>query len=171
MSLKQYLEDAMVHELSVVQHLIKKLPESAWDFHPKENMRSTVELLQYLSYISETSLGAYVKGGWMPENIPPMREIRDKKLNLGRSDFHDELEGQKHKVREILAPITDADLMTMKTLHPWGTEVILFEALINATLKYLAAYKMQLFLYAKMNGAEINTANGWRGVDPPPPKA
>src|ERR1043165_6942467 len=155
MSVKQYLEDAMVHELSVVQHLIHKLPESAWDFRPKDNIRSTIDLLQYLSFISETSLGAYVKGGWIPENIPPMRALRDEKSKLGRDDFHDEIEGQKRKVREILAPITDADLMTMKTIHPWGTEVILFEAILNATLKYLAAYKMQLFLYAKMNGADL----------------
>ena len=166
-TLKHYLEEAMLHELSVVQHLMAKLPESAWDFRPRENMRSTVELLQYLSYISETSLGAYVKGGWLPENIPPMRALRDEKLKLTREDFHNAIEEQKIKIREILAPISDADLYSQKTLHPWGTEVLLLEAILNATLKYLAAYKMQLFLYAKMNGAELVTLNAWKGIDPP----
>ena len=42
-------------------------------------------------------------------------------------------------------------------------------AILNGPAKWLAAYKMQLFLYAKASGApELKTSNLWRGADPKP---
>ncbi len=38
-------------------------------------------------------------------------------------------------------------------------------AILNGPLKWLTAYKLQLFLYAKACGAEIGTANAWAGMD------
>ncbi len=66
-----------------------------------------------------------------------------------------------------MSAITAEDLET-ETVYPWGEKVKLGRALLEAPLKYLTAYRMQLFLYAKQSGAEVGTANNWRGVDPKP---
>jgi hypothetical protein len=45
-------------------------------------------------------------------------------------------------------------------------DTTLGRALVETTLKWLTAYRMQLFLYAKASGNEkIGTANNWAGVD------
>src|ERR1700689_976181 len=50
MSIKESLLKSCLHDLSTCQHLATKFsPENA-DWHPRENMRSTVELMQYISF-------------------------------------------------------------------------------------------------------------------------
>jgi|SRR5579883_2205000 len=167
-SLTSYLQQAMTHDLSVVQHLITKLPESAWDYRPRENMRSTTELLRYLSFIGAATVKIHRDGGWLEHNLPGLREARERTVNLQPKDFHDAIESQKHAIKELFTTISDEDLYQKTTLEPWGTSVPLLQAYLNGTLKYLASYKMQLFIYAKSCGAEIATPNNWRGVDPTP---
>ena len=62
---------------------------------------------------------------------------------------------------------TDEELAKVINLYGMGDKtkgVYLVENL----LKWLAAYKMQLFLYVKANGnASIGTSNLWGGVDMP----
>ncbi len=165
---KDYIERSMLHDLDIVQHLITKLPESAWVWRPKEGMRSTTELLQYLSFIGAANLQTYIDGGWLPENLVHLRAAREATASLTPADFHGALEDQKNKIKAIFADLSLDDLSTKTTIEPWGVESPLLYVLLNSTLKYLAAYRMQVFLYAKMNGAEIGTLNNWRGIDPPP---
>ncbi|KND46720.1 MAG: hypothetical protein AB201_02690 [Parcubacteria bacterium C7867-006] len=42
------------------------------------------------------------------------------------------------------------------------------EHLIDGVLKNFAAYRMQLFLYMKSNGAYVSTMDLWAGMDTPP---
>jgi hypothetical protein len=129
-----------------------------------------MELLRYLSFIGAANLQTYIDGGWLPENLEVLKAAREATANLTPAEFHNALEDQKQKIKAIFTTLTAEDLSTKMTLEPGGAESPLLYVLLNSTLKYLAAYRMQLFLYAKMNGAEIGTANNWRGVDPPPKK-
>ena len=53
---------------------------------------------------------------------------------------------------------------------PGGGMLPLGFAVLEGPLKWLTAYKMQLFLYAKATGAtQLKTSNLWRGTDPKPP--
>lgn len=166
--LTSHLQRAMVHDLSVMQHLLTKLPESAWDYRPRENMRSVPELLHYLSYIGSSSLAVFLAGGFTPENMPIFREARERTANLTRADFHDAFEAEKHAITKALASVTDEDLYSRPSLQAGKIEGSLLDAILNGSVKYLASYKMQLFLYAKECGAEVSTPNNWRGVDPVP---
>ncbi|MBS1904229.1 MAG: hypothetical protein JSS75_11030 [Bacteroidetes bacterium] len=166
--LTSHLQRAMVHDLSVMQHLLTKLPESAWDYRPRENMRSVPELLHYLSYIGSSSLAVFLAGGFVPENMSIFREARERTANLTRGDFHDAFETEKHAITEALASVTDEDLYSRPSLQAGKIEGSLLDAILNGSVKYLASYKMQLFLYAKECGAEVSTPNNWRGVDPVP---
>ena len=159
----------MIRDLNVCQHLYEKIPADSMDKRPREGMRSTRELLQYLAFIGGASVQTYVNGGWAKEeNIARMKAERESTNKLDPHDFVAALEADKNKITNLLTHLTDEDLLTMETTHPWGQKVMLIEALLNNSLKYLAAYRLQLFMYAKMWGAEINTANAWRGVDSKP---
>jgi hypothetical protein len=169
MTFKDYIVEAMIKDLTVCQHLYGKIPEGAMDKRPREGMRSTRELLSYLAYIGSGTVETYIHGGWSKEeNIARMKAVRDTASMIEPEHFIAALEEEKKKITEALAPLSDEDLLTIETTQPWGTKVQLVEALLNNSMKYLAAYRLQLFMYAKMWGAEIGTANAWRGVDPKP---
>jgi hypothetical protein len=50
---------------------------------------------------------------------------------------------------------------------PWKGKMPLGAAIINAPVKWLTTYRMQLFLYLKMNGRpELATGDAWRLTAP-----
>jgi len=169
MAFKEYIVEAIVSDLGICQHLYEKIPEGSMDKRPREGMRSTKELLQYLSRTASITVESFINGGWgVPENITKVKEERAKAAMLEPEDFVATIEDEKNVVRNLLSPFSDNDLLTMETVLPWGTKVKLVEALLNNSMKYIAAYRLQLFLYAKMWGAEISTPNAWVGRDAKP---
>src|ERR1035437_6885029 len=172
MTIKNSLQNSLLHDLTVCQHLYTKFEAKSADWRPQANMRSTVELMQYLCYIGKTMTGHFVnpaedkalaidnyraKAKWSTENVT-------------FANFAEMIEREKEGIRETLANVSDADLMRM-TYHPFSKEETTFFDALLTVVKYLCAYRQQLFLYAKMSGAEINTGNNWRGVDSQPAAA
>jgi hypothetical protein len=164
--IKDSLLKSCVQDLSICQHLYTKFDASQADWRPQANMRSTLELMRYITYIGGTMTKHFVNPA------DDREEARGKyRANAKRSEeqvtfenFPEHIEREKAEIREVLSTITDADLQR-KTYHPFSNEESsLFEALLTVT-KYLTAYRHQLFLYAKMTGAEINTRNNWYGID------
>lgn len=164
--IKDSLLQTCIQELTICQHLYSKLDPAMQDWRPRENMRSTLELLQYLTHI----------GGTMTRHFANPLEDRDAARERYREsstrsktvtfdEFPDVMEREKADLRSIFATINDSDL-SRGTYHPFSAqETSLFEALMTV-VRYLTAYRHQLFLYAKMCGAEINTRNNWYGMDP-----
>ena len=170
--IKDSLLKSSLHELNICQHLATKFDASQADWRPRENMRSTVELMQYLAYIGGTMTTHFIN--------PPVDHEEGRtnyRNNSKRStetvnfeNFSDALEREKDAIREAFSSITDADL-SRTTYHMWSNEEsTLFDSLLTVT-KYLCAYRQQLFLYAKMSGANINTRNNWYGLDAQPAPA
>jgi hypothetical protein len=156
-------------ELSNMQHLYTKFDASKADWRPQENMRTTFELLQYLTFI----------GTVFARHFPQPSEDRDAARNAYRDlaksakenvtfdNFPQMIEKEKEELRAAFANVKDADLQR-QTYHMFsGTEHTVLEGLLTV-LKYLCAYRHQLFLYAKLNGAEVNTLNNWYGKEPAP---
>ncbi len=168
---KELILESIDHEYEVIKHLFEKIPEGQMDFKPRENMRSTIELLRYLAYIGEASVEFYIIGTDMtktPEERFGVFRTRNAEVKeMQPEQFIARITEQKTKTHNLIAALTDADL-EKETIHPHGEKAILLRALLNSTLKWLTAYRMQLFIYAKSTGAEIGTANNWRGVDQPP---
>jgi hypothetical protein len=170
--IKESLLKSSIHELNICQHLATKFDASLADWRPRENMRSTVELMQYLCYIGGTMTQHFIDPPVDHEEarLKYRADAKNTSENVTFANFSEWIEREKETINKAFATITDADLSRM-TYHPWsGEENSLFEALLTVN-KYLCAYRQQLFLYAKMCGANISTPNNWYGRDPQPAPA
>ncbi len=167
--IKDSLLKSSLQELSNCQHLATKFDASQADWRPRENMRSTVELMQYLAYIGGTMTSHFINPPVDHEEARNNYRANAKNTteNVTFANFSEWIEREKETITKAFASITDADLSRM-TYHMWsGDETTLFESLLTVN-QYLCAYRMQLFLYAKMCGAQISTPNNWYGRDPQP---
>jgi hypothetical protein len=167
--IKESLLKSSLHELTICQHLATKFDASQADWRPRENMRSTVGLMQYLCYIGGTMTSHFINPPVDHEEARLNYRANAKNTtdNVTLANFSEWIEREKETIREAFASITDADLSRM-TYHMWsGDETSLFESLLTVN-QYLCAYRHQLFLYAKMCGAQISTPNNWYGRDPQP---
>ncbi len=168
---KQTLLESLVHEYHVLEHLFGKLPEGLLDWRPQEKMRSTRELLQYLSYIGSASVELWIAGGWSEEKPKAgMQERSAAAKQFDVAQFPQAMRDEKARIEKAFASLSDDDFEKEIGVF-FGKRAPLGKALMSDTLKYITAYRMQLFLYARMNGAEIGTANNWNGIDGKPKAA
>lgn len=159
---KQQLIDSLVFECNVLKHLGSKVRPDLLDYRPREGMRSTLELLQYTSHLAKGSLRGIILGNWDSEK----RQAEAKKVTL--ENFSQAMDAQIDEIRSILSEASDEDLQNKEIQFPWGGSTLVGIGIINSALKFLTAYKMQLFLYLKINGIPLATPNLWRGADPEP---
>ena len=161
---KAHLLDSMLHECTVAQHLFGKLPAGSFDYRPTAGQRSTAELLQYLCVIGIAGATCMVESDW--KRFGPF-SARAKELAPG--GFVEAMDRQKAELIALFKTLSEERLATQQAPLPGGATQPLAVALMNGPLKWLTAYKLQLFLYAKSSGAhEIGTSNAWRGADLPP---
>ncbi len=164
---RSHLLDSMLHECTVVQHLYSKLIPGSFDYRPSPNQRSTTELLQYLSVIGIAGSTCMAEHNW--KLFAPFSE-RAKAMAAG--DFIEAMDRQKAELIAFFAGLSEERLATQEAPLPGGATQPLAVALMNGPLKWLTAYKLQLFLYAKASGVNaIGTSNAWRGVDTAPKPA
>lgn len=164
MSIKQALLDSMNLEIKVVKHLASKLKPTEADYRPSAGQRTTLELLRYISYCAVVGTKYALTGKW--DDAKALHEAADKHT---LAEIPAALDREAAALSDLLAPLTDAKLLETDSTLPSGDKVKLFRALMDMPVKWLTAYKMQLFLYLKQNGhAELSTPNLWRGTDPKP---
>ncbi len=152
---QQYF-DLLGKEFQIIRHLAGKLKESDMDYRPTPGQRSTLELLQYISFLFDTSAEALVTG----ENNWGPRAEAAKSLTL--ADFDAAMGAQELAFHGLFKQLTAQQLS--EEIDFWGVapRAVHF---MNA-VKWAAAYKMQLFLYMKSIGySELNTMNVWGGMD------
>lgn len=159
---KQMILDSMLKEINVVKHLATKVPAGKEDFRPSEKQRSTLELLRYLSYCGVTALKASLTNDW--ELGKKLGEAASK---LALKDIPAALDREAAELKELFAQIKPEDFAKKMVTRPGQEPMPLGRILLDAGMKYLPAYKMQLFLNLKASGrAELNSSNLWRGEDP-----
>lgn len=154
---QQYL-DILGKEFQIIRHLAAKLKDSDMDYRPTPGQRSTLELLQYISFLFDTSAYTLVTG----QNTWLARSETAKSLIL--KDFDSTMGAQELAFHALLKQLTEEQLE--EEVDFWGVakRSVHFMNLI----KMVAAYKMQLFLYMKSIGySELNTMNAWAGMDKP----
>ncbi|MGE4158163.1 MAG: hypothetical protein AB7F75_03615 [Planctomycetota bacterium] len=157
-TLEQYTQ-SVCHEMSVIRHLYGKVPVSARNLRLAPNGRSTLELLRYLSVCGIGPAKALVKSDW---NLA--REVIAASATLEWDDIPAALNTQERELKALLSTLKTSDLSN-NTVYPWGETTTLGPALVNTVLKFLTAYRMELFWHAKAGGAQITTPNCWRGTD------
>lgn len=162
---KKQLIESFEHECTIINHLFSKLTPEQLSFRPAPGMRTTLELLRYVA-----ACGVGPTKGAVSGNFALMSAYFADASKLEANQIAAAITKQSNEIREALSEIPEADFATREVTFPWGTHDKLAMALVNGPLKFLTAYRMQLFLYAKMSGSkELNTANCWAGIDMPMP--
>ena len=162
---KKQLIASFEHECAIIKHLFSKLSAEQLTFKPAPEMRDTMQLLRYVAACGVGPLKGAVTG-----NFELMNAHFAEAKNLTAEQFVAAMDRQATEIRETLADIPEGEFLTREVTFPWGAHDKLGMALVNGPLKFLTAYRMQLFLYAKLSGSkELNTANCWAGIDMPLP--
>ncbi|MCA9320163.1 MAG: hypothetical protein KDB53_05485 [Planctomycetes bacterium] len=151
-------------ETQILKHIHGKIPAGTMGYRLGEGMRTTAELLNYLGSC-----------GWLPlhcalQGWDTFKEVHAKSgdADVKPEGFTAQADRQLAKIESLMVEVSDADLESRKVTYPWGGEAMLGEALVNTTLKFMASYRMQLFLHAKAAGAkDLSTADCWLGVSRP----
>jgi hypothetical protein len=159
---KENLIDSVSNEFRILKHLAEKITPEMEQYKQVENQRTTRELLQYLSVIFISATKVIQMGTTDAYKTLPMT-AEDTTLE----NFAEKMDAQFETWKALINEFTDEDLQTIINIYGMGDKtkgVYLVENL----LKWLAAYKMQLFLYLKANGmTNIGTSNLWGGMDMP----
>lgn len=169
MQTSQQILAAIAEEIKIIKHLYAKMTPEQLAFSPHEKMRTTEELLRYLSYVG-ISVAEWHRVQIQGEDAKGLfqKHVEASKA-MDIKTFPDVMDEQYKQVAAILNTYSADDLQnkTVKTFT--GADITLGEATVKTVLTYLSAYRMQLFLYLKQSGQpELNTYNCWLGIDPPP---
>jgi len=157
------LKDAFSEEIRIVRHLATKIDPAKTDWRPTEGQRSTQELLRYLALVGIGPLKAMLVADW---NV--IGEMDKKLEGMGLAGFDAAMESQETQLHAELDALGDSGLAEREGKLPWGNTLPMGQAIFATSLRFLCAYRMQLFLYAKQSGAtDLGTHNAWMGMDAP----
>lgn len=164
---KSELIDSLQHEVNILLHLASKIEPSMLEYRPTPKQRSTLELLQYLTYMGP-ELTKYVRAGkfdgqaW--QAAIEAASQRDFKQTLAV------IEEQKQIYNDLLADMPDESFR--EKVEMFARTTTRGALLVNLVLGGCTAYRTQLFLYLKACGREeLSTLNLWAGTDALPAAA
>ncbi|MBS1636101.1 MAG: hypothetical protein JST26_09310 [Bacteroidetes bacterium] len=156
---KQHLLENIEREIVLLKQIAPLIEERDLAFRPYEKARSTEELMQYLSGLGAVMLRWMIKNDLTPE---AWEKIRAYRKTMTIATFPERLDEQLEQVRAYMNEITEEDLLTKEVALPSKEKMILGKAIINAPIKWMAAYRLQLFVNLKMNGRDaIGTREAW----------
>lgn len=158
---KQHLLNNIEKEVSICRRLYNKILPEQIDFRPKEGIRSTLELLQYLSVIVE-AMPKY----WLEKHDMDFNTFYASMMTAGKEMPHEEfptaMENQMKRIKDLFNQISEEDLLQKEVEYPWGGKSPLGEAIIATSIKWAAAYKLQLFLFIKLSqDTSLATGDAW----------
>lgn len=158
---KEQLAAAMIRECDISKHLFTKLSPAAHDYQPTPDQRTTLHLLRYLSACGIGGIRALAKG-----DLKIFSEHIARAKDMPAKEFPAAMDRQKQEIEAFFNDVSEKTLETQEAMLPGLGKVPLGVAILNGPYKWLVAYKMQLFLYAKSCGAtDLGTSNVWGGVD------
>lgn len=159
---KQHLLNSIEKEINICLRLYTKISPDKINFRPKEGVRSTLELFQYLSVIGSAML-IY----WLEKDNADFNTFYGTTMDLSKTIPYEKIptvmDEQLATIKDLFNKISEEDLFHKEITYPWnGVKAPLGEAIIATSIKWLAAYKLQLFLFIKLCGDEkLATADAW----------
>ena len=160
MTHKQQILNCLEKETAICKRLFTLIPAEMYKYTPIAGMRTTFELLQYLSWNAISCVENYIETD--PEKQKEnYKRNKDYGLSMKADEFPARMDEQMSKITSLLQYLSDDELLTREVILPWQQPMPLGEALIETSVKWLAAYKMQLYLYMKMNGMDLDTGDCW----------
>lgn len=159
---QQNFIDSVTQEFAILKHLSTKIPTGTDGYKPTDGQRTTLELLQYLS----TIFAAYVEVIYKNDTTLFV-ELSAGSKTTTVENFGQKMDTQLELFKTRLAQFSDSDFATVVNIYGSGDKTKAVY-LMEWITKWLAAYKMQLFLYIKSSGnTSISTMNLWAGMDMP----
>ncbi|MEO8209125.1 MAG: hypothetical protein ABI840_01080 [bacterium] len=165
MTHKEQMLITIEDEFRILKHLHTKIPEGKLEFKPAENMRTIFQLLRYLTWCGLATLKSFIEGDEDSPNFEFYKELSEAAQNFKTENFNEAMDTQLNSIKMLFEKFNDEDLLTKNVMMPFGDKLPLGEAIIKTTIKHMTGYKMQLFLYLKILGVEVNTVNCWLGED------
>ena len=157
------LKSALSDEIRIIRHLATKVDPAKLDWRPTEGQRSTKELLRYLALVGIGPVKAMLAGDWAV-----IGGMDEKLEGMGLEGFDAAMESQERELHADVDGLGDSGLVEREGKMPWGDSLPMGKAIFTTSLRFLCAYRMQLFLYIKQSGAhELGTSNAWLGMDAP----
>ena len=159
---KQQLLNNIEKEINICRRLYTKIPPGQINYRPKEGVRSILELLQYLSVIGST-MPRY----WLKKDETDFSTFFGATTEAAKAmpyeRFLPNMDEQIATIKNIFSQISEEDLLNKEVTYPWnGVKAPFGEAIIATSIKWLSAYKLQLFLFIKLCGDEqLTTADAW----------
>ena len=165
MTHKEEILKAIEDEFKIIDHLYSKIPAGKLDFKPAEKTRTINELLRYLTWCGAATLKTFIEGDDDSPNFEIYKESSESAKDLKPENFPVAMDQQLDSIKKLFDKFNDEDLLTKNVMQPFGDKQPLGEAIIKTSVKHLTAYRMQLYLYLKILGVELNTVNCWIGED------
>ena len=156
---KENFEKSFKNEIRIIKHLATKIPEGTLEYRPTPAQRSTLELLQYLSGVGASTMKAILTG-----DAKAYADYNDHRAATTLENFASQMDIQEAEMVKMFAEFKDEDFPQEFDFYGVKSKA---EHLIDGVLKNFAAYRMQLFLYIKSNGAYVSTMDVWAGMDTP----
>lgn len=159
---KQHLLNSIEKEMNICRRLYTKLPPGQMNFSPGEGVRTILELLQYLS-IAGTLMPRY----WLKEGDTDFGAFYGAEVAASKTMPHEQfltvMDEQIATIKDFFNQISEDDLSNKEITYPWsGVKAPLGEAIITTSIKWLTAYKLQLFLFIKLCGdKQLATPDAW----------
>jgi hypothetical protein len=160
MTHKDQILAVLEKETDILKRLFTLIPDTMYDYTPMPGMRTTLELLKYVSWCSLSCVESYIETDQEKSRMI-YSNYDDYGETMKPEDFPARMDEQMEKMRSLLNNITDDEMLSREVVLPWREPKQLGEALIETSVKWLAGYKMQLFLYMKLNGIELDTGDCW----------
>jgi hypothetical protein len=150
----EVLLDSFKHETHQARVVIDKARMANSDFVPFKGMRSLITLVNHLAQIPTLDPAVY------SSELSTGEAVQKKEEEMYRSDVSDILsvfdEGVKH-IEKRLSKMSDKELLE-KNLRPFyetGDEKN-WAYYIPEMTRHLAMHKMQLWMYLKLSGLDVN---------------
>ncbi len=160
MDFKQSVIASMTHEVEICKHLFSKIPQGQMEFRLGEGMRTTLELLRYLTFGPLFPAHGMIEDDWQGAQA-----IADRSKEMAAEEFPARMDQLLESFRTLVEKLPEADLDRSVEL-PWGSSGTIGPLLMDLSIKFITAYRMQLFLHAKASGAnQLHTMNNWAGID------
>ena len=158
---KQHLINNIEKEIKICRRLYTKIPPDQMNFRAKEGIRCILELLQYLSIIG-IAMPAY----WMKKDDTDFSTFFSSKIDTAKAmkpeQFLAAMDEQMVAIKDLFNQISEEDLLSQEIAYPWGGKDPLGQAIIATSIKWLAAYKLQLFLFIKLcDDQKLGTGDAW----------
>ena len=163
---KQHLLNSIEKEINICRRLYTKIPPDQMNFRPKEGVRSTLEILQYLCIIGSAMLSY-----WLKKDDTDFNTFFGNASGAAKAiqyeHFSELMDEQMATIKDLFNQISEEDLFHKEITYPWGGKAPLGEGIIGTSIKFLAAYKLQLFSYIKLStDQKLGTADAWMLTDP-----